>query len=174
MPYKDVLPCLIPDCTGRRFARDWCSSHYHRWQRYGDPLAGKRPYRNEPIEKRFGDRYVVRSDGCWGWTGGIHHTGYGMFSWGGRWELAHRVSYRLHTGQMPPEIDHLCRNKACVNPGHLEAVTHSENLRRHYALTVTACPHGHVYDEANTVVWRGVRKCRECRRRFLRKRAVEA
>jgi hypothetical protein len=64
------------------------------------------------------------------------------------------------------EIDHLCAVAACVNPAHLEEVTHSENLKR-YVASKTHCPHGHPYDAENTYydanAWR---RCRECRRVF--------
>lgn len=69
--------------------------------------------------------------GCWPWQGFTDFNSYGRFS---RYGLAHRFAYEFLVGPIPKglEIDHLCRNKSCVNPDHLEAVTHRENIRRDY------------------------------------------
>ncbi len=79
--------------------------------------------------------------------------------------------YEWFTGPIPAgmEIDHLCRNRACAAPAHLEAVTHHENLLRDETLTAanaakTHCKRGHLFDEANTMVYRGSRFCLTCRR----------
>lgn len=69
---------------------------------------------------------------CWIWTASKNWDGYGQFRWGGRQQLAHRVSYQILVGAIPPglELDHLCRVRDCVNPAHLESVTSAENTRR--------------------------------------------
>lgn len=69
---------------------------------------------------------------CWEWTGYIMPSGYGLTSRDGQKTSAHRANYEDFVGPIPEgyEIDHLCRNRACCNPGHLEAVTRSENQRR--------------------------------------------
>jgi len=106
---------------------------------------------------------IVRVDGCWLWTGYINPNGYAMF--GRRW--AHRVAYEFFVGPIPEglELDHLCRVPACVNPAHLEAVTHRENMRRAPATNRTVCPGGHPYDESNTHITKaGKRHCRACDR----------
>lgn len=81
--------------------------------------------------------------------------------------LAHRWSYEFHVGPIPEglDLDHLCRNRGCVNPDHLEPVTREENIRRAFA-TVTHCPSGHPYSDENTYVRPGTvhRKCRACAR----------
>lgn len=71
---------------------------------------------------------VDKSGDCWIWTAGATSAGYGLF----KHQYAHRISYRLHRGEIPEglELDHLCRVTRCVNPDHLEAVTHAENVRR--------------------------------------------
>ena len=114
--------------------------------------------------------------GCWMWSGPVDRVGYGSIQRRGITMRAHRAVYEDLVGPVPAglELDHLCRNKACVNPAHLEPVTHSENLRRHYA-TVTSCPQGHVYDEANTYRdTAGKRRCRACMRERQRRRRATA
>lgn len=72
---------------------------------------------------------------CWLWTGKQHKKGYGLIQVRGKRQRAHRYVYEQLVGPIPEglEIDHLCRNKPCVNPDHLEPVTLRENLRRYYS-----------------------------------------
>ena len=129
-------------------------------------------YPRTPAVDRFREKVEKQENGCWKWTATIQNLGYGQFSVNGHLVLAHRFSYELVNGTIPDgyELDHLCRNRSCVNPAHLEVVTHSENGKRgnsglHTAMknwAKTHCPQGHPYDEANTYYWRGQRKCRVC------------
>jgi hypothetical protein len=126
------------------------------------------------LEERFWSK-VDKSGDCWIWTAAIlspagtkyaRTGGYGMFGVGSKVLRAHRVSYEMANGPVPPglEIDHLCRNKKCVNPSHLEAVTHLENVRRYFR-TITSCKWGHEYTPENTYIKpNGSRNCRECNR----------
>jgi hypothetical protein len=120
---------------------------------------------------------VDKTDGCWEWTGPKFTEGYGSFWVDYKVISAHRQSYLWEIGSIPEgyDIDHLCRNIACVRPSHLEAVTHAENVRRGMAVAdrskwkpkakATECPRGHQYTAANTYVDpRGAKRCRECRR----------
>lgn len=91
------------------------------------------------------------NSGCWFWTGAQYNTGYGKLTRGKRYKLAHRVAFVALVGEHDErlELDHLCRNKLCCNPAHLEPVTHGENVRRgqrERVLKRTTCPSGHVYD----------------------------
>jgi len=120
---------------------------------------------------------VNKTDECWIWTAGKNQKGYGQFRLNGKTQKAHRVSYELMIGPIPDglQIDHLCRNRACVRPDHLEAVTPRENTSRgdtgKNMLVKTHCPQGHPYDEANTYRYKsGARSCRSCHRNYERER----
>jgi hypothetical protein len=126
--------------------------------------------------ERFQRCYQMSATGCWEWTKRLNPGGYGSFRANGRRAGAHRWSYELHVGPIPAgmDIDHLCRNRKCVNPHHLEPVTRSENLRRgevgQWNRTTERCPQGHPYDQSNTFHdKRGWRGCRVCRREASRR-----
>jgi hypothetical protein len=128
------MPCKVPGCERRLFADGYCGPHYKRKWRHGDP-QGIRAFKDEPMVERLARFYVVEANGCWRWTATLDRVGYGNIQVRRRTMRAHRASYEAHVGPIPKglELDHLCRNKACVNPSHLEPVTHSENLRRYFA-----------------------------------------
>lgn len=114
---------------------------------------------------------------CWEWTGGSDGKGYGKFSLdatrsGYRTTKAHRAIYEVLVGPIPDgmELDHLCRNRSCVNPAHMEVVTHEVNSLRGESFSAenarkTHCPRGHEYTPENTYVApkRPRRACRTCR-----------
>ncbi len=102
---------------------------------------------------------------CWLWTGPKAGKGYGMTTFGGGMKVyVHRLSFELHKGPIPAglEIDHLCFERLCVNPDHLEAVTHAENVARAIRRR-THCPQGHSYEGAY-VDTTNTRHCRICDR----------
>jgi hypothetical protein len=136
-----------------------------------------------PEERSLEGRFWVKvdrwdPDHCWEWTA-AKTNGYGVIQAGPPRRgnlLAHRVSYELCIGPIPEglTIDHLCRNKGCVNPKHLEPVTMAENLRRGNGVAAvnrrkTHCVHGHPFDAENTD-WAkdGSRSCRACSQRAAR------
>lgn len=109
---------------------------------------------------------------CWLWVCGLDRDGYGRF-WDRDRELrAHRWAYQFLVGSVPPslELDHLCRVRHCVNPHHLEPVTHLKNIRRGDHAEKTCCSQGHPFDATNTYQHRGKRFCRTCHRERERKR----
>lgn len=120
---------------------------------------------------RFHDRVISEpasgfDEPCWTWTGNTKPDGYGLINLAGRQRSVHRVSYEATVGAVPDglELDHLCRNTRCVNPAHLEPVTHDENMRRRFVL-ITECRNGHPFDEVNTYIRAdGSRACRACGR----------
>ncbi len=122
------------------------------------------------LPPHFWSKVHVLENGCWQWTASLVQ-GYGQFV-RARPRGAHRWAYEHLIGPVPDglEPDHLCRNKGCVNPSHLEPVTHRENMLRGNTVPAryarqTHCLRGHPFDEANTYHPPSSRKrvCRECR-----------
>lgn len=132
--------------------------------------------RTRPPSVRFWEK-VDKDDpgGCWIWRGATGHAGYGVFRGPDRNVGAHRFAYEDVAGPIPEglELDHLCRTPLCVNPAHLEPVTHAENMARGSIAAKTHCKHGHAYTSENTGRNpNGTRYCRACNReRYHRRRA---
>lgn len=128
---------------------------------------------------RFERYYKKRPGICWEWVGGRNNKGYGMFYINKKNYLAHRISYALAKGD-PEEtlvIDHLCSNPPCINPEHLEAVSHSENVLRGKNPAArnrrkTHCQYGHPFEGDNIVRqdkrW-NARSCKICNANIKRR-----
>lgn len=122
------------------------------------------------MNKRFWSK-VRREGSCRVWTGTIAHDGYGKYSG----TSAHAYAYREAYGDLEPgyELDHLCRNRSCVNPLHLQPVTRRENIMRSDNFAAvnarkTHCVNGHEFTPENTYLYRGWRNCKECNRELVR------
>lgn len=148
----------------------------------GAPYAGTFRAKGD-VQERFWVR-VQKTDTCWVWRGrGVNRGGYGVFTVSGRPRLVHRLAYELEVGPIPEglTIDHLCRNKLCVRPDHLEPVSLAENIRRSKAhrrpdryARHRACKRGHPLTGDNVCVsmrkGREERSCKRCRRDKERQR----
>ena len=129
------------------------------------------------IIERWKDRIVIDlsdPDACWLWPGKINNWGYGAVKVEGKERPAHRVFYEIFHGDLPPsepvahanrnEVDHTCCVRSCVNPSHLQMVTHSRNSALVH-LRKTQCPSGHAFTKETTQINRaGARVCRTCNR----------
>jgi hypothetical protein len=133
----------------------------------------RKPRTVQPLYDRlFGKVDSSDPDACWIWTGRLDRYGYGKINMRlGTTSTAHRMAYFMVKGDIPDglQLDHLCRNRACVNPDHLEPVTNRVNVLRGSGATAinaakTHCKRGHVLSGENLYVRRGGRECRECAR----------
>lgn len=127
--------------------------------------------------RRFFEKVEDKGD-CWEWAVGLMGGGYGQFHFDGKPNYAHRWIYELVNGPVGSDLtlDHLCRNRKCVRPDHLEPVTRGENVLRGVgpsaiAAKATHCPQGHPYSGENLTVKKdGTRRCKTCHRERERTR----
>lgn len=179
--------CTVEGCTVqcRNGTSPYCEKHYTRWKRHGDPSVALKDH--TPASERWKTSYEVDDHtDCWVWTGPYDGNGYGTISEGAKKRhMAHIFVYRQLAGPVTAgmELDHKCRNRACVNPKHLEPVPHRINVQRGDAGIVNAgkthCKYGHEFTPANTIIRKdkGWRQCRTCcrvaNREAQRKRRAE-
>lgn len=163
--------CVFDGCEKVAARRGWCHMHYKRWQVHGDPSVkiastGGYPLVDERIKMQSVIDLVT---GCQLWTGKLNHDGYARLRVDQRAQYVHRYLWERDNGPVPVgyELDHLCRNRNCVNRFHLEIVTHAENVGRgvsgRWQKEKTHCPKGHPYAGANLMLRpSGSRRCRAC------------
>lgn len=128
------------------------------------------------LEDHFWSKVEVSDSGCWEWTASLDTGGYAQLGRGGKNLRGHRVAFQAagNTLVRGLVIDHLCRNRKCVNPDHLEQVSNQENLRRGESPSAensrkTHCKNGHPLSGENLFVARNSsRQCRICQRRRKR------
>lgn len=132
-------------------------------------------------EHAYYPTHTVDTSGCWPWVGALNEKGYPLIARsrtshpGPGSAFAHRHYYEMNVGPIPPDLtlDHLCGNKSCVNPDHLEPVTNAENQRR-AAVVRTHFRCGHPIDDENLLVdSTGARRCRTCRSEQRHRRYLE-
>lgn len=137
-----------------------------------------------PLERLMSKREIDPETGCWNWTGSVVRTGYGQIKVRkGLVQRTHRVMYEALVGPIPEglDLDHLCRNRRCMNPEHLEPVTERENALRGQGPAArnamkTHCPRGHPYSGGNLYIIpsTGGRMCRTCSKEGERRRRIAA
>ncbi len=127
-------------------------------------ILTNKQWRNLTNKFKIGDK-------CWEWQG-TKSFGYGKWEVNGRNRWIHRFIYELLVCPIPPKLqcDHLCRNRGCINPAHIEIVTNQQNAQRgntgkhnnRPCKLKTHCPKGHPYFGKNLAIYRGNRRCRTC------------
>jgi len=165
----DSSTCEVPGCENSSRCLRMCWKHYMRMRRTGSTATTRI---TGDAGARFDSKCAPTPSGCTVWTASRTKGGYGNFWDGESMVLAHRWAYQREKGDIPVglELDHLCRNRACVNPDHLEAVDRRTNSLRGIGPSAqnsikTHCPRGHAYAGANLYVSpSGRRYCRTCGR----------
>lgn len=136
---------------------------------------------------RFWSKVVETPSGCWEWQAARDKDGYGRIGNGGRTFATHRIAYRWFKGPIPSwlQVDHGCRNRACVNPAHLELVTGQVNISRGETgqwirerqlrlpftrYRPTHCKRGHPLEGDNLIIRsdNGGRRCKTCQNERMR------
>jgi hypothetical protein len=162
------VSCGVVGCPKPSYLRGWCTTHYQRWLKTGDPLKTiGTPHGLTPME-RFMRHVIIDPDtGCELWTASTDRKGYAMF---GPSRRAARWRWQQERGPIPTGLvlDHfVCDTPRCVNLDHVRPVTNRENVLRGVGITAmnaakTHCVNGHPYSPQNTYVIAGERRCKIC------------
>lgn len=165
------MTCTVDGCQKPSLSRGLCNGHYKKHKKYGDPLAGRPGFKGVPPLDRLLRRRSVTKSGCWEISGAGSENEYPTLRINGRIVKAHRFAYEHYVGPVPDGLilDHLCRNRHCANPEHLEPVTWAQNTLRGIGPTAvnaakTHCYRGHPLDDAYIIPSTGGRQCRGCTR----------
>lgn len=123
------MECSVEGCSAKVYAKGMCKLHYKRQWRNGSPHVS-RPCLHLPVEQKFW-LYVSKKEGCWEWGGYKDKDGYGKLRVGKTNRSAHRISWELHHGEIPPSLFvlHKCNNPSCVRPDHLYVGDQFDNMR---------------------------------------------
>lgn len=182
--------CSVEGCDRKgHYSNGWCPMHYQRWRRTGSMADPVRPSPEDLFWAKVNKNGPVPQNRpelgpCWLWTGSRDNHGYGQLqvrSIAPYPIKAYRFAWEMTRGPILSgveagdryELDHLCRVRACVNPGHLELVTHRVNMVRGFGphginARKTHCIHGHEFTPENTYIRpsTGHRYCRTCARNY--------
>lgn len=153
---KHSTTCSESDCDRPFFGRGYCARHLSR-------LRSRGRIRKRTETERFWEK-VEKTENCWNWTASLRGDGYAQFFRNGQIPCyGHRWVYEHTIGPIPDGLflDHLCRNRRCVNPWHLEPVTKKVNSLR--GLRKPYCKRGHRFDGDNVIWSKDRRQCRKCR-----------
>ncbi len=172
--------CDFPGCGRPHKSRGYCHSHVTQLRR-GEPLSSLLSWGRSVKERAFAVRKIDDVTGCWVWDAPLNDKGYGSIQANRKVTTVHLAFWRETVGPVPDglELDHLCRNRACFNPAHLEPVTGRVNVLRGINPAAvnarkTHCSNGHPFDEANTRRRANRRVCIACQAATNARRRLSA
>lgn len=167
LPVRTRARCQVDACENLVQSNGVCNLHYLRIAKYGSPRTDI-PVRKLPLREQREDvraRILAKSErvgDCIEWRGYAMPSGYGTISWRSRQWVVHRAMWTVMVGPIPTDddwtLDHLCRNKLCVNVEHLEVVTRTENSLRAGGLAIA---HGRTKQKFGMVCFNGHKRTRE-------------